>query len=1074
MPDPIEQIYRIRIDDDDVEPAALRTEEALDEAIQRPRILGLDERGSVRTAQRLSRRIGQVFGRGLQQEIESVEPEIQAKVEADVTPAEADIDRLRDLVQQVAGAAEEITFDADGRPVATVVDNIEQQLKAIAQATVVISGDDEDAAQALQETIGLAQLAERLQPTIDIAVNDSAINAARGRIDDLAQPPPPVPVEVDTSGINTDAIGGAFRSIDTESIGSGVGGKVGDAIIGRLSAAGPYGAAIGAAGLAIGGLLSAAISESLNFDNVNRVLSAGLLLDENEAAQAASITANVYAEGLGEGLIDNADVVKQAISTLGLDAGDQAIEDASASALAISEATGQDIERIFLAVDNLLRGQVVGSAEEAFDLIARGSAELGPASEDFLDTLREYSVTFGALGIDGPEAFALIDAGIQAGARNTDSLADAIKEFQIRASEAPQAVRDSYDELGLSVGEVQALIDDQRGEEAFARVAAAVGELNNVTDQQRLLTEVIGPQWEQTGVAAIIAMGDAEFAIDQTTGSAAQLQDTLQGGVSESFDRLQRRIQLGFADTGDDVLGFLRTIDFEPLLTAAEPIIEDLSSLFTGDLLPAIQDLTVFLFEDFGPGFVDQLVPFIESATIAIQILLDGINRTITITQNAIDVVDGLLGGDRGEARGLEQRLDQVIERVEAAGEEANRAEIAYALWLEATEAGLTDIPWDDFVESAGLADEVTRNLQENAGLADEKFRAAGESIAEFNEESEDAVDPVESLDLSIQELQATVDDLFNFGADQTFANLIEQTETWAESLGDLSGVAVGVGGSIDLTSEAGRRLFDEVQDGSGVIQDLVQNLIDGDITAAQFAERQAVLTDSFRESARAAGLSSDEVDELVERFLSVPPEVGTAISASLELDYDPEGLINEVNRSIPPAEIQVRLERDSADRQFRDLTRDREATVTVRTVNVNAGNNFMYDGGLISRSGIPQLARGAIMDGIAMPSRGGTLGMVNGAMVNIAENGGQELFLNEFSSFSRQMDLIERFANGRLDRQLAEHYQGGGVGDVALNVYPQAPIADPVLMTREVGRQVVAALTSRDRRATPASWGPR
>ena len=155
--------------------------------------------------------------------------------------------------------------------------------------------------------------------------------------------------------------------------------------------------------------------------------------------------------------------------------------------------------------------------------------------------------------------------------------------------------------------------------------------------------------------------------------------------------------------------------------------------------------------------------------------------------------------------------------------------------------------------------------------------------------------------------------------------------------------------------------------------------------------------------------------------------------------------------------------------------------TVNVTRV-VNEVTQFA-NGGLVDDGGqVHMMARG----GIAPATPGGVPFVVNGMRGVMAENGGAELFINEKSSFGRQMNLINKFAGGKLNRDLEEHYFGRFASAVRnagaevsqritssapastssapagpQTVYNQefkvtTPVRDPRLAAREIARQVL------------------
>ena len=841
-------------------------------------------------------------------------------------------------------------------------------------------------------------------------------------------------------------------------------------------------------------------------------------------------------------------------------------------------------------------------------------------------------MSFEGLGIDGQEAFGLIDAAVEAGSRNTDAFADLLKEFGIRASEGPESVQKAYQELGVDIEEIQSLIDNQQGDVAFQRVAQAVGELNSQTDRQRLLTEAIGPQWEQTGEAAVLAAGNANLALETTNGAAERLTDTLSDGLGVRLTRIQRNVQLGFARVGDAIFDFIDDVDFAPIAEALEdagPALAELGEVARQDVLPALTATADFVAGTLAPVFINQLSDAVRGATVLLGGLADVSRAVIGEVNDVIDSVDGRSGGNRAENREIVTLFEDLTAEAEASGEVASASQVSYDAWLQATEAGITNLSLAEFRDEVlGLEENISRVADGN-NLLDASFLAVRDTsldvaggIAEVGEEAITAEERIDAL-------QTRLDIFFNgLTSQQLDIQAADFLAEFADGLGDLSDLDIGAGGVFDATSDAGRRLTAVLAETQAELNEYFQAATEGTIDGLQLQRLTDGIRDSFFEAGAAAGLTRDEISTLYDEFLQPTGDVQLGVDLSTG-GIDPEGLITQVQGQLTEAQqeernqlvLQARLDglddlgavidefgagttrgaaldvdtatvdrklreanRDlddydrrtveadadldtrRADREFREITseadlwdrrfiearagvdtrpavadfdeidrrgttfartryeglldfsddaigkinlaeaagtafarsvyrarldlddeeaqrtlrdleRDRTVTLRVRTQGFTGVNAFFADGGSVSGTGIPRLASGAIMDGIAPPVPGGWLASVNGAIVNIAENRNEEMFLNAASSFDRQLGLIERFAGGRLDAQLRRHYQtqtGGGDTRITNHWSVTAPpMADPMAAMAELSRRVDNRLKTMNRPRAGA-WRPR
>ncbi|MFC5905599.1 phage tail tape measure protein, partial [Streptomyces zhihengii] len=143
------------------------------------------------------------------------------------------------------------------------------------------------------------------------------------------------------------------------------------------------------------------------------------------------------------------------------------------------------------AVAAMFKNGLAPSAEDALDLITVGFQKLGPNAEDLLETFQEYSIQFKKLGIDGEEALGLFQQGIKAGARDTDIIADAFKEFGIRAIDMSQSSQDAYKALELDA-EKMSLQIAKGGETAGEGLQIVLDKLRSMKDPVEQNTAAVG------------------------------------------------------------------------------------------------------------------------------------------------------------------------------------------------------------------------------------------------------------------------------------------------------------------------------------------------------------------------------------------------------------------------------------------------------------------------------------------------------------------------------------------------------------------------------------------------------
>lgn len=128
---------------------------------------------------------------------------------------------------------------------------------------------------------------------------------------------------------------------------------------------------------------------------------------------------------------------------------------------------------------------VVASGQAAIDFIGEGIA----SGAEQIDLAKKTG-----LGTDDVAAFKL--AGERLGVE-FDIVQDSIKEFGIRVSEAANAdsgpVKDIFDELGISISEIDAMAPAQ----AFQRMAKEISSLTDEKDRLRVADELMGDAGQQ-------------------------------------------------------------------------------------------------------------------------------------------------------------------------------------------------------------------------------------------------------------------------------------------------------------------------------------------------------------------------------------------------------------------------------------------------------------------------------------------------------------------------------------------------------------------------------------------------
>ncbi|MEU8312917.1 phage tail tape measure protein [Micromonospora sp. NPDC049033] len=319
----------------------------------------------------------------------------------------------------------------------------------------------------------------------------------------------------------------------------------------KLSAG--LGATLGVLGIGagIGGALSSGITGALDVGAANDKLRAQLNLSAEQSGRIGKAAGQLYASSYGESMGEVNDAIGKVIQAVPSlrNASVPVLKEISAGALDVARVFDQDVGGVTSAVSSLLRTGLAPNAKAALDLVTRGFQSGADKGQDLLDTLTEYPVQLAKLGLSGEQSIGLINQALAAGARNSDNVADALKEFSLRAVSGSKTTSDALKSIGLNA------------KQATADIAAggprAAGAVDQVLDRLRRL----GPdsKTSQQAVQNLFGgpgedLGAALFAlnVDTATKSVGKLSGATKGLANQSDQaRLQgfiRTVQQGFVN----------------------------------------------------------------------------------------------------------------------------------------------------------------------------------------------------------------------------------------------------------------------------------------------------------------------------------------------------------------------------------------------------------------------------------------------------------------------------------------------------------------------------------------------
>jgi phage-related minor tail protein len=434
-------------------------------------------------------------------------------------------------------------------------------------------------------------------------------------------------VTADVSGAEGDLKGLADTAAEAGSDGGGRAGKnLGAGILAAIATIPIAGAVVG-----IGQAIGDALLEGLGNEVRGDVLAARTGLDEATVARLGQAAGEAYASNFGESIEANMETARAAVETGLLDPKATA-QDAQAiiqSLSGVADILGEDIPNVARAAGQILRTGLAKDAQGAFDLIVKGQQAGLNVSEDLLDTFNEYGTQFRKLGLEGPEALGLVSQAVQAGARDTDIAADALKEFSIRAIDDSALTAEGFAAVGLSAEDMAAKIAKGGPEAADAldQTLDGLRAIKDPADRSAAAVALFGTQAEDLGEALFkMDLSSAVEQLGSVEGAAQSALDTLGDNTASKLESAKRNIEVAV----DGIQGALATA-FAPEIQAG------------ADWVSSNREAVVTFLFDAADAALGLGVSLVEAAASGTEAFGDFIGTTGPAVLEAIDaVVQGL------------------------------------------------------------------------------------------------------------------------------------------------------------------------------------------------------------------------------------------------------------------------------------------------------------------------------------------------------------------------------------------------------------------------------------------------
>ena len=296
----------------------------------------------------------------------------------------------------------------------------------------------------------------------------------------------------------------------------------------------------------------------------------GKALDQLQASTGSSnkemkefkdVMDDLYKNNYGESWEDLAQkisLVKQ--QTSNMDLGSEEIKNMTKNLIILEDTFGMDFNETLRGVQGLMENMGV-SADEAFNLIAKGAQNGLNKSDELGDNIAEYSQLWGQAGFSAEEMFTILQNGVDSGAYNLDKVNDLVKEIGISMVDGR-----FEDQMGNFSTKTQDLFKSwKNGKATQADVfKSIINDLSTAGNKQELLT-VASDTWsalgEDNAMKVISSLNDVNDTYSNVEGTMKKVDDVKYDNLASQWTELGKTLEVNL---------------IQPIVNTLEPILTDL------------------------------------------------------------------------------------------------------------------------------------------------------------------------------------------------------------------------------------------------------------------------------------------------------------------------------------------------------------------------------------------------------------------------------------------------------------------------------------------------------------------
>ncbi|WP_353802289.1 phage tail tape measure protein [Enterococcus avium] len=454
-----------------------------------------------------------------------------------------DIDKTSQALSIAKGDTQTYTgtmreLDGEQRKLQASANLVESEYKKWQATTGQTASESEKFAKAQEYVAKQSSLAEQ-----KISIMRQQLDATKNEFGSTSTEAMQMQAKLNDAEREFEELGNAAKSVDTTNL-NDIGSKID---IGNISEASDVISDIGDKMLDLG---KGAMESADNVGSAQSKIQASFGLTKKEAQGLTDVAKNIYYKGFGESLDQTADAVVSVKRNLG-ELNNQDLQNITEQAMALDGTLGSDMDETLRGVNSLME-QYGMSAQDAMDLLVVGTQRGLDKTHELGDNMSEYTTQFKDSGYSAQEMFAVLEAGLDAGAYNLDKVNDLVGEFGHRMADG--SIDNAVKDMGGNFQSLWKEIKDgsKTPKEAFGLLAGEISKMGSDTEKASAISAIFGSTGEDSGLKVVEAMGKATTstgelgkAYAETGGAAQKMNDDsttpmqeLNGKVAELKDSL--------------------------------------------------------------------------------------------------------------------------------------------------------------------------------------------------------------------------------------------------------------------------------------------------------------------------------------------------------------------------------------------------------------------------------------------------------------------------------------------------------------------------------------------------------